>query len=161
MITHKTLSRSSNSIVSTTFLIAAAVFSWAVMHRALIERVPEVANLTNAENGTVKTFGDAQKPRDVSVESARVDRVAGEPQRARTDMLVHAMQHGIAVEAEHAFGVIPGFDPQWNLYYAEFATADGPVTLYTAVNRDEPAIRYTTTWDHDHGCASPWEPVLW
>lgn len=82
-------------------------------------------------------------------------------QRARTDMLMHATQLGMDVEAEGAFGVEPDFDPDWDLYYSVVRTVDGAVTLYAAVYRPNPGVRYMAAWNHLEPAPTQWQLAVW
>lgn len=154
MLTHRSVSLSTPWSMTAALIVAAAVTLLVAMAfstwQADSPAAPAVAE---------HTFGNV--PETLVDQRANIENGFAEARRARTDMFVHALEHGMAVEAEHAFGPMAGFDAQWDLYYADVITADGMVTLYTAVYKDEPLIRYTATWDPANGCATSWQPVIW
>ncbi len=113
----------------------------------------------NSAGDSIETFGDV--PKSLVDQRARIENELVEARRARIDMFLHASEHGMAMEAESAFGPMAAYDNDWNLYYSDVITTDGKVTLYTAVNKRVSLIRYTATWDAANGWATPWEPVLW
>jgi hypothetical protein len=133
----------SHRFVSFGIVLAAAVIAWALF----------VGPAPDAE--VTVTVADHHHP---PIAAHLADHIAKE-QRARTDMLVHAARLGMAVEAEGEFGVRPGFDPDWDLYYSVVSTADGAVTLYAAVYRANPAVRYLAVWHHLEPAPSPWHLV--
>jgi hypothetical protein len=110
---------------------------------------------------TTEPILGGEVPQSFPDQNAVIANGLAEARRAHTDMLVHALRHGIDVVSERTFGPIDDFDVAWTLYSADIVTADGTVTLYTAVHKKEPFMRYTSSWDAHNGSATPWQPVTW
>jgi hypothetical protein len=113
--------------------------------------------------GTVQTISDEAgfaviPPRGSGRDT--LDRLMWEEPRAHVDMLSHALRHGWTVEAEGRFGTFDRWNASWNLFYWELQTADGNVTLYTAVSKLDPSLRYTAAWDDRKQQPTGWELAL-
>lgn len=119
------------------------------------------SSYSSSTRTTTETILSDEVPQSFPDQNAIIANGEAEARRAHTDMLVHALRHGIDVVSERTFGPIEDFDVAWTLYSADVVTPDGTVTLYTAVHKKEPLVRYTSAWDAHNGSATPWQPVTW
>lgn len=147
------------SMMAAAFLIAAVAtgmitVNWRTRHAG-------GGSYTSSTRTTTETILGGEVPQSFPDQNDIIANVQAEARRAHTDMLVHAMRHGIDVVSERTFGPIEDFDVAWTLYFADVVTPDGTVTLYTAVHKEEPHARYTSAWDAHNGSATPWQLVTW
>ena len=140
--------------------LATVTLTLAAIVAALIAAAPYTPHFVRIPLPKKPIFS-ANVPDSLVDQRARIENEFAEARRARTDMLVYAIEHGMAVEAEHTFCAVADFDDAWHLYSTNILTPEGKVTLYTAVYKKEPLIRYIAAWDVMHGRATPWQPVLW
>jgi hypothetical protein len=143
-----------NSYMVTALLIAMAMGTLVLTMPSSMWR----AMLPSGSKAAPKTIGDVQPPNTLADQRSMIERNEADARHAQSDMFLYAVRHGSAVDAVLAFGEVADFDEQWTLFHSELVTADGnTVNVYTAVNRYNPAVRYTAQWDMEAGRATQWE----
>ena len=76
------------------------------------------------------------------------------------DMQSYAVRRGIAFDGVGAMIETPHWNYDWLLFEVDVYAGDEVFTLYEAVNKTDPGVRYLTMWNTSEGAARQWELVL-